>query len=259
MFEAKKTRLEQTHPFRFNCYPGVSCFTRCCRDVTIVLTPYDVLRLKKGLGISSGEFLDKFAIIIPKKGYLIPLVVLKMKDNDKQCPFVSEEGCNVYGDRPWPCRMYPLNLNDDGTYSLITDASRCLGLNEKDTNKISEWLEKQEIESYEEMNEYLTSLTIQLQSQKLDIENPQIQQMTVMALYNLDRFREFVFKSTFLERLEVEPEIIEKIRNSDVELLKFAFEWLKFGLFGKKVIWVKEGQDKRTDQGSDTGSQDRLS
>jgi Fe-S-cluster containining protein len=254
MVEAKNIRFEETHPFKFNCYPGVSCFTLCCRDITIVLTPYDVLRLKKGLGISSGEFLDKFTIIIPKKGHLIPLVILKMRDNDKRCPFVSEEGCNVYRDRPWPCRMYPLNLNDDGTYSLITEAARCLGLNEKDTNKISEWLEKQDIEPYDEMNEYLTSLTTQLQSQKLDIENPQIQQMTVMALYNLDRFREFVFKSTFLDRLEVEPEIIEKIRKSDIELLKFAFDWLKFGLFGKKVIWVKEGQESRTDQGPDKAS-----
>ena len=37
----------------------------------------------------------------------------------------------------------PLNMNDDGTYSLITDASRCLGLEEEKTKKISEWLESQ--------------------------------------------------------------------------------------------------------------------
>ena len=240
MDKVKKTRFEVVHAFRFKCHPGVSCFTNCCQDITIVLTPYDVLRLKNNLGISSGEFLDKYTIIIPKKGHLIPMVILKMNETDKKCPFVSKDGCVVYSDRPWPCRMYPLNMNDDGTYSLITDASKCLGLEEEETKKISEWLESQEIAPYDELNEYLSSFTIQLQAQKLDIDNPQIQKMTIMSLYNIDKFREFVFNSTFLDRLEVEPETIEAIKNSDTELLKFAFDWLKFGLFGKKVLWVKE-------------------
>lgn len=240
MSDKNKIRYEEVHAFRFNCYPGVSCFTNCCRDVTIVLTPYDVLRMKNGLSISSEEFIDKYSVIIPKKGRLIPLVVLKMNEDDKKCPFVTSNGCTIYADRPWPCRMYPLNLNDDGTYSLIADPSKCLGLKEKDTNKISEWLNSQEVETYDELNEYLSSLTIQLQSQPLGIDNPQIEQMIFMSLYNIDKFRKFVFESTFLDKLEVEEDILEKIKSSDTDLLKFAFDWIKFGLFGKKVFWVKE-------------------
>jgi hypothetical protein len=95
------------------------------------------------------------------------------------------------------------------------------------------------------LNEFLSSLTIQLQSQNLNIENPQIQQMIFMSLYNIDKFRKFVFESTFLERLEVEEDILEKIKKSDTDLLKFAFEWIKFGLFGKKVFWVKEKPEKK--------------
>ncbi|MBU4427066.1 MAG: YkgJ family cysteine cluster protein [Proteobacteria bacterium] len=235
----EKARLEREHPFRFNCYSGVSCFTQCCQDITIVLTPFDVLRLKNSLEISSDEFLEKHTIIIPKKNRLIPLVILKMNEEDKKCPFVTPEGCTVYDDRPWPCRMYPLDMNDDGTFSLITDSSRCKGLNEDDKQKISDWLEDQGIAPYDEMNEHFSSLTIQLQAQELDIDNPKVQQMTFMALYNLDKFRDFVFKSTFLDRLEVEPERIEKIRNNDEDLLLLAFDWIKFGLFGKKVFWVK--------------------
>jgi Fe-S-cluster containining protein len=235
----KRPRLEREHLFKFNCYPGVSCFTQCCQDITIVLTPFDVLRLKNSLGISSDEFLEKYTIIIPKEKRLIPLVILKMNDKDKKCPFVTSEGCTVYHDRPWPCRMYPLDINDDGTFSMITDASRCQGLNENDKWKISDWLLDQDIAPYDEMNEHFTSLTIQLQAQELDIDNPKIKKMTFMALYNLDKFKDFVFNSTFLDRLEVDPERIEKIKNSDKELLLFAFDWIKFGLFGKKVFWVK--------------------
>ncbi len=65
--------------------------------------------------------------------------------------------------------------------------------------------------------------------------------MLFMALYNIDKFRDFVFNSTFLDRFEVEePDRIEKIKSSDEELLKFAFDWIKFGLFGEKLFWVKE-------------------
>ena len=32
-------------PFTFACHPGVPCFTECCRELDLALTPYDVLRL----------------------------------------------------------------------------------------------------------------------------------------------------------------------------------------------------------------------
>ena len=55
-------RLKPDSRFKFSCQPGVTCFNQCCRDVNILLTPYDVLRLKNRLGISSGEFLKKYTI-----------------------------------------------------------------------------------------------------------------------------------------------------------------------------------------------------
>ena len=238
-------RLEITHPFQFLCHKTVDCFTNCCQNINIVLTPYDVLRMKNNLGIPSDEFIEKYTIIMPKKGLLIPIVILMMNEADKKCPFVSDKGCQIYKDRPWPCRMYPLDINADGTYGLITDSSHCHGLKEKSINKISDWLKSQEIDPYEEMNEYLSSLTIQLQSHHdFNIDNPKIQQMIIMALYNLDKFREFVFNSSFLDRLEVDQVTIESIRTDDHELLKFAYDWIKFGLFGKKVFWVKEKTDE---------------
>jgi len=236
----EKPRLDPEHIFQFNCDPGVSCFTQCCQDVTIVLTPYDVVRLKKCLEISSDEFLDKYTIIIPKEKRLIPLVILKMNEGDKKCPFVTDEGCMVYEDRPWSCRMYPLDMSDDGTFHLITDSSSCRGLHENHQWRIGDWLVDQGIVPYDEMITRFSEITSPLQAKEPDIDNPQITQMTFMALYNLDKFREFVFKSTFLDRFDVDAITIEKIKRSDVELLKFAFDWVKFGIFGQKLFWVKE-------------------
>ncbi len=50
--------IDPDTPFRFACNPGVACFNECCRDLNQFLTPYDVLRLKRGLGLSSRQFLD---------------------------------------------------------------------------------------------------------------------------------------------------------------------------------------------------------
>ena len=71
-----------------------------------------------------------------------------------------------------------------------------------------------------------------------------------MALYNLDKFRDFVFNSTFLDRFVVDEVTVEKIKRRDIELLKFAFDWIKFGIFGQKLFQVrpeampKEGKDE---------------
>ncbi len=239
----KMERMDADHVFQFNCSPGLACFTQCCQDVTIVLTPYDVLRMKNGLGISSEKFLDEYTLIFQKDNKLIPLVLLKMGEQEKRCPFVTGEGCSIYEDRPWPCRMFPLDLNDDGTFRIIADKSRCLGLSSSEKWRISEWLVDQGIAIYEQMNDLFAQVTVPLQAMDLDIDNPKIYQMTFMALYNLDKFREFIFKSTFLDKFEVDQAVIEKIRRSDIELLKFSFNWVKFGILGQKTFAVKQKQE----------------
>jgi len=243
----ERARMDAEHVFQFHCGPHVACFTDCCQDVTIILTPYDVLRLKNALNIPSEAFLDAYTIIIPREKRLIPIVALKMNETDKRCSLVTEKGCSVYEDRPWPCRMYPLDMNDDGTFRLITDSSRCKGLNENKTHRISNWLVEQGVPMYDEMNQLFSEITAPLQAQELDIDNPKIYQMTFMALYNLDTFRKFVFESSFLNRFELEPLAIEKIKRSDLELLKFSFNWVKFGLFGQKTLVVKEGAVPKAD------------
>ncbi len=71
------------------------------------------------------------------------------------------------------------------------------------------------------------------------IENPKIQQMYYMACYDLDRFRRFVFDSSFLNQFETDPEEIEQIKEDDVALYKFAMKWLEYGLIGQRAFKVK--------------------
>ncbi len=50
----------EDNSFSFACHPGLSCFTECCRDLRLALTPYDILRLKNRLGLASNDFLDQY-------------------------------------------------------------------------------------------------------------------------------------------------------------------------------------------------------
>ena len=44
--------------FRFRCHKDISCWTNCCHNTNLFLMPYDILRLKKRLGLDSLLFLD---------------------------------------------------------------------------------------------------------------------------------------------------------------------------------------------------------
>ena len=107
--------------FQFECRKGIKCFNTCCANVNIFLTPYDVLRIKNNLGISSEEFLQKYTTILrPEKG-IFPVVLLRLRDDkEKQCYFVSEEGCQVYADRPWACRMFPLDKKESDEEETVS-------------------------------------------------------------------------------------------------------------------------------------------
>jgi hypothetical protein len=96
-----RRRLSQSDAFCFSCHPGLPCFTDCCADVNIMLTPVDVLRLARQRGLSTREFLDQHALMPITKDLHLPVVMLKMgEEPDKRCPFVGPDGCTVYAKRP---------------------------------------------------------------------------------------------------------------------------------------------------------------
>ncbi|MFC1586540.1 YkgJ family cysteine cluster protein, partial [Fibrobacterota bacterium] len=64
-------------------------------------------------------------------------------------------------------------------------------------------------------------------------------EMYYLVCYNIDVFRRFVFESTFLKSFEVDSQVLERIKNDDIELLKFGFNWLKFSLFKEKTMHLK--------------------
>ena len=167
-----------------------------------------------------------------------------MRDNErKQCFFVSEEGCEVYEDRPWACRMFPLDKKesegDEPTFSLIKK-HECLGFEQEKSWRVEDWILNQGVSFYEKYESLYQDITDHERAKNLDVTNPDIFQMLLMALYDLDKFRKFVFESNFLNYFEIEKGRVETIRTDDVELLIFGSEWVKFGLLGQQTFSVKE-------------------
>ena len=235
--------------FQFSCHKGVSCFTDCCRDQRLVLTPFDVVRIKNRLKLSSKEFLDAYTEVDFDEEICLPMILLKMKDDDsRRCPFVSSKGCLIYQDRPGACRIYPLreaantgfSFDDVKEHYFMVRDPYCKGFEEERIWSVREWLKDQEVDTYNDHNKYWVEvITGHSPTTHQGLTDKKLQ-MFYMASYNVDAFKEFVFSSSFLNFFVIEEETITRIKSDDIELLKFACRWLKFSLFGEPALKVKD-------------------
>jgi len=236
-------RMLEEDTFRFDCRPGLTCFTRCCKDADMYLYPYDIIRLKNRLGISSDRFLEQHTLTAFRDNPYFPSLMLKMsEDQEKTCPFLSPQGCNIYEDRPFSCRAYPLEravarMGDEDKHTsfyFITNHAHCLGHKESRRWTVKEWIEDQKLQLFNEMNDLWVAIDTLFRGNPWGpqgINSPALK-MAFMASFNIDKFKSFIFESTFFSRLDVPPQKIERLTASDKELMKFGFDWIKFFLTG---------------------------
>lgn len=229
--------------FKFKCHKDVKCFTDCCRGIDIMLTPYDILTMRAKLDLSSEEFLAVFTTPRILESADLPVVTLKLLDDDrKSCPFVDDkDGCVVYEDRPTTCRYYPLGVGslsysgeqgEKDEFFFTVKEAHCFGFEEEKEWTVAEWRQDQGVDLRDTVNDGWMDLIVRKKSlppsMKLSEES---KQMFFLVCYNIDKFREFVFKSTFLQRYDLPAEQVEEIKKDDVKLLQFGFEWLKNTFF----------------------------
>lgn len=237
-------QLAPNETFNFSCHAGLNCFNQCCRNLNLFLYPYDVLRLKQHLGMTSGQFIDTHTDLVMREGNHFPDVLLTMADNDQQtCPFLSEAGCTVYEDRPYSCRMFPVEqgalFNDDSQKPELVYFYRppdfCQGQNESQTMTPQDWIDDQEAVKYVRRTQQWAEVKALFAADPWKGAGPYspMAKMVFMAAYNVDDFRAFVFESTFLKRFKVKQAVLKKLRASDTELMAFGWEWIKLQVWGK--------------------------
>jgi len=251
-YAEKRRMLSPDGRFRFSCHNRLSCFKTCCADINIFLTPYDLLRIRRATGLPSGEFLKRYTIpLLGDDG--LPLVVIKMmEDENKSCPFMTSDGCKIYQDRPWSCRMYPLfPASSEEEEFFIEEGSACLGFREEKQWTIDEWKKAQEIDIYDKMNESYKEITHHDYFQKGNKLESGKTKLIYTACYDLNEFKRFLFETRFFDIYDVEKGTIDRVREDEEELLSFGYRWVRFSLFEEDTLRLKDKtfnkilQDKR--------------
>lgn len=236
--------------FRFDCHPGVPCFNRCCAELTLPLTPYDILRLRRHMGMTSEDFLNTFTTMrsFPDTGF--PLPMLRMLDGpDEPCPFVTPAGCAVYEDRPGACRYYPIGrgtkMAADGVAErfFVVRESHCRGFDQGADRTPRQWMEHEGLQPFNRANDRYMRLMALVRGTGKPLE-PRMVTMTVLCLFQLDRFRELVTAMKIFSHVDIGEErkaaVMQDSPEGDEAALDFALDWLELVIFGQS-----EGLAKR--------------
>lgn len=244
-------KLSLDSPLQFECHPGVSCFTACCHNIQIVLTPYDILILRKRLNIPAHDFIVQYTEPTYLEKTDMPGVQIKLTEEKNACPFVTPEGCSVYEDRPTSCRYYPVGMADfheggqeetkEEKFFFLVKETHCKGFEEPKKWTIGEWRADQGVDLRDEMNKEWLRLVMRRKSFGHQANlSESAQRMFFMASTDLDHFRRFVFESSFLDSYDVDQETVEKIKEDDTALMLFSFQYLANSLFGVEGMRLKK-------------------
>jgi len=247
--------FDENHVIKFRCYKGIECFNACCNSIDITLTPYDILRLKQHLGITSTEFLKKYTLPFEFDQNSIAGVKLLPQESSSACQFVTEEGCSVYGDRPTACRYYPVGLlslrradeNFDRASWALVKEDHCKGHNEDREITIKDYRIEQGLEEYDEHGHAWRELVLKMKSAGPAIGKPSLasRQLFFMACYDLDRFREFVKSEGFTGTFNLSEDELNSLYEDDMALLKFSDRFIRQVMFGEESIDRHEDAEQK--------------
>ena len=252
-----KLGLDDT--IQFQCRKGIACFNKCCQNIDIQLTPYDILRLKRHLGITARAFIQQFTVPFEMDAHGMPGLKLRPREDSPACQFVTEEGCSVYEHRPAACRYYALGSMGlrkkdvptvEDIYFLVKE-EHCLGHFEPRTLTVQQYRDEQGVSKYDEMNRAWREVLLKKRSSGPTIGRPSQRsfQLFFMVSYDLEAFRDFVMSEGFHDVFDLDAETAAQLQADDEALLLFGFRFLKQVLFGEMTIPRKpEGLARRREQ-----------
>ena len=135
---------------KLGCNDCEGC-SACCRGMgnSVVLDPYDVWRLEKGLGVPFAAMIGKQVMLSVVDGLILPS--LNMENETGTCPFLNEMGrCEIHSFRPGICRLFPLGryYHENG-FSYVLMTGECKKENRSKV-RIEKWLSETDLKSYEQ-------------------------------------------------------------------------------------------------------------
>ena len=170
---------------KVGCHDCLGCH-ECCTGMgdTILLDPYDVYRLSRGLGKTVDELMAGPIELHMEEGLILPN--LKMSDTTEACTFLNEEGrCSIHEYRPGICRLFPLGRNyekEHVNYFVLKDECPARG---KTKVKVSKWLSQENIKDYQKYLVDWHNLTKAMRQEMLSSEDEAYKQQTTMLFLQL--------------------------------------------------------------------------
>ena len=105
-------------------WAGIDCTTcaNCCKEVKPTFSDEDVSRLSRRLGLTAEQFVDSYLERTEEH------TENPWQTRTTPCPFLENNRCGVYDDRPDDCRGYPYLYEDafvSRTMGMIGRTSTC--------------------------------------------------------------------------------------------------------------------------------------
>ncbi|RJR44568.1 MAG: YkgJ family cysteine cluster protein [Deltaproteobacteria bacterium] len=241
LYQQKDQGLSWDSRFRFHCHGGLSCFNRCCRTPTILLSPYDILRLKQFLGLSSREFLDRYTRREIDEWSHLPLVFIDpFKTEEPACPFLGEAGCTVYSHRPAACRLFPITMGSQMAEQGMVDhyfcrqLDYCRGFAGDREWTLESWTADQGFEEYDEARREWLKILLKRGLMGPRGVDAELQDLFALASYDLDQFRSDLAEEEFLQVAILGVLKTEDFFMDDLALLHFSYRYLQDLLLGEE-------------------------
>ncbi|MDD6733729.1 MAG: YkgJ family cysteine cluster protein [Lachnospiraceae bacterium] len=135
---------------KINCNDCKGC-SACCKGMgdSIVLDPYDIYNLQKGLNCDFSSLIAQKRIALHvSKGVIVPHLLLS--GENEACTFLNESGrCSIHDFRPGFCRLFPLGrAYEEDSFYYFYQVNECTYPN-KSKIKIKDWLSIPKLPEYE--------------------------------------------------------------------------------------------------------------
>lgn len=178
----------------------------CCESMgsTIILDPYDVWRLTKGLKVTFDELLQGKLELNVAEGIILPN--MKTDGESERCGFLDEKGrCSIHALRPGLCRIFPLGrYYENGSFQYFLQVHECKK-EPKRKVKVQKWIDTPDVKRNErfilDWHYFLKDLTARLEAADSQEYRKTVNLYILKSFYQKPWDSERDFYEQFYERL----------------------------------------------------------
>ncbi|HKV53331.1 MAG TPA: YkgJ family cysteine cluster protein [Candidatus Binataceae bacterium] len=138
MTDALVPAMDRSSAFSYLC----NRCGRCCHNQVVALSPYDLVRLARAAGVSTGEAIRRYTI---RRGSILKF------DASAGCAALEGAACTLHRGRPLACRLYPLGMEHRTAggeeFAMLEPARGSLGVY-GGNGTVEDFLEAQGTEAY---------------------------------------------------------------------------------------------------------------